>query len=132
MESYGTTAGLEAMWRPLTQQEATNATALLPVVSAIFRGRVPGLDDLVRSGAVDWTLVNFAAQQVVKRVLMNPDGLKQFTEGTGPFSGSATYDQSVAGVNLYVSDGDIRLFAPSYGVPFNLGTIRVRPGLGMG
>lgn len=128
---YGTASGLEAMWRPLSEQEKTNADTLLQVVSAVFRARVPGLDDLVEAGTVNDTLVGFSAQQVVKRVLMNPEGFKQISDTTGPFSGSATYDQSVAGVNLYVSDGDIKLFLPSHDSSFSIGTIRLRPGLGM-
>ncbi|MCC5781380.1 hypothetical protein CRM73_00155 [Kocuria sp. CCUG 69068] len=128
---YGTTAGLEAMWRPLSAQEITNATTLLEVVSGIFRARVPDLEALVASGAVNAALVAFSAQQVVKRVLMNPEGFKQLSDTTGPFSGGGTYDQSVAGVNLYVSDGDLKLFLPSYGSSFTVGTIRIRPGLGM-
>ncbi|MEX3600491.1 hypothetical protein CKW39_08955 [Kocuria sp. WRN011] len=132
MNSYGTTTGLEGIWRPLTDQERVAAENLLTVVSAIFRARVPDLDARLDSGQVDRTLVDFAAQQVVKRVLMNPEGFKQITESTGPTSGSYTLDQSIAGVNLYVSDGDLKLFLPSYGATFNIGTIRVRPGLGMG
>ncbi|MGG7653506.1 Gp19/Gp15/Gp42 family protein [Kocuria rosea] len=128
---YGNAEDLGKTWRPLTTEETAAATALLPVVSELFRARVPGLDDLVDTGPVHRGLVAFAAQQVVKRVLMNPEGFKQVSEGTGPFTGSATYDQSIAGVNLYISDSDIRLFHPSYGSSFNLGTIRIRPGLGM-
>lgn len=51
----------------------------------------PGLPDLVATEALPGSRVRRVVVRVALRVLRNPNGYRQVTEGTGPFTGSTTY-----------------------------------------
>ena len=72
--------------------------------------------------------VTAAVVNAVKRVLMNPDAIRQLSTTTGPMSESRTIDAAVSSGLLYLDDSDLDDIFPS--APKSLlRSFRVRPGM---
>ena len=128
-DAYGAPEDVQSlMGRTLTAQETATAAYLLAQVAREFRSRVVNLDARVASGEINSASVEFAAAQVVRRVLMNPNAIAQKSITTGPFTKSETHDKSVASGLLYVGQSDIAHFLPAV-TGMKVGTLRVSPGL---
>lgn len=100
------------VWRPLTAAEETQVAALLTKAEAKLRQKAP-FDIDARMGlfatdptdptALDPVIVADVLATVVKRFMVNRDGVASSSEGTGPFSKSQTF------VNRYDKTGsDVR------------------------
>lgn len=122
---------VQALYGPLTTDEATLTKYLLRAASKMIRQRVPNLDTLVSAGRLDPDVVALAPASMVLRVLRNPDGLK--AETTGPFS--RTFDTSAAAGLLVVTKDDMANVTPGPATPAPgkrwapAATIRVTPGM---
>ncbi len=127
MEPFATAADVAAIYRALDADETTLATGLLAAASVKLRVRVPDVDDKVAASPLLAEVAKFAVAAAVKRVLMNPDALRQFSETTGPFSESNTVDAAVSSGALYLSDGDLEGLVSSGGPV--IGSVRLRMGL---
>lgn len=92
MASYANPEDLEVVWRPLTDAQTDTAETYLAYASAILRQRVATLDDRIAAGTLDRILVQGVVVAMVKRVMSNPDGLRQRTVG----SVSLTFDEARA------------------------------------
>lgn len=105
MASFAAFTDIEAVWRSLTTDEQSVATALAEYASALLRAAVVDIDDRVADGTLDAALPRLAVVQMVIRVLRNPSGLR--SESTGPFS--ATWDVMAAAGRLSVNPEDLEL-----------------------
>jgi len=74
MPNPTTTADIEARWRPLTPQEATNATAYLTDAWALLVTRRPTLETDMTAGTVTTDNARRVVAAMVLRILRNPDG----------------------------------------------------------
>lgn len=110
LASFAAPDDIVAVFRPLTPVETTLATGLLAQASLKLRlaARKLGADidtlmlDELTAAAVVATVVNAA-----KRVLMNPEALRQISTTTGPMTDSKTIDAAVSSGLLYLSDADL-------------------------
>lgn len=97
--------------RPLTEEERDLAATLLVDVEAILRGRIRDLDDRCAADANYRALVVMVEANSVLRVLRNPEGYRQETEGNYGYSLSA----AVASGHLFVMDSEWALLGASRG-----------------
>ena len=74
MATPASTTDLEARWRPLVGQEATNAQTFLDDAWAMLLGRRPSLEADLASGAVTEANIVRVLCAMVLRVMKNPDG----------------------------------------------------------
>lgn len=134
-----TPADVADIWRPLTAEENQRAANLINKASALLKHAAP-FDLAERIGyfttdptnklALDPTLVASVVAGIVKRAMVNPDGVVSKSETTGPYTNSATYGDAAAGavvtVGLVVTDDDLAQLRPPHGFaePF---TIRTHP-----
>lgn len=122
MAPYATPDDLAVYWRPLTDAERTTADRLLRVASAVMRGQVPSLDDRIAAGTLDPDLPRYVATAMVRRLLTNPENVRQ--QSAGPLQ--ITYAN--AAVNgLDMSDDEFAMLLPSETAV--AGTIMTKPGL---
>lgn len=93
-------ADVEAIWRTLEPSETSQAAVLINIASAKLRARLPfDVDARIalyattpRSpGALDPMVVANVVATIVKRVLVNPDGLVSTTQTFGPISESRSF-----------------------------------------
>lgn len=93
-------ADVEAVWRPVVDaQQVAQVSHLILLASAKVRALVTNLDartvlpegDALR---LDPVLVAGVVANIVKRVLVNPDGLQSSTRTVGPYSESQTHGAS--------------------------------------
>lgn len=96
---------IEAMWRPLSEQETINATALLAAVWARVKFQVPGVEANLDSEALDPILARAVLVAAVLRVLRNPEGLRQ--QQIDDYS--YTRDTALSSGELYLSDDELAL-----------------------
>jgi hypothetical protein len=116
------------VWRPLTADETTQVLNLITKVSAKLRQKAPfDIDariDLFSSDpadptALDPVVVADVVATIVKRFIVNVDGVASSSEGMGPFSKSATfatfYDKTGADVRgaIQVTESDIDQLRPA-------------------
>lgn len=97
--------------RPLTEEERALAGVLLGDVEAILRGRIRDLDDRVAADPNYRDLVVMVEASAALRVLRNPEGYRQETEGNYGYSLSA----AVASGHLFVMDSEWQLLGASRG-----------------
>ena len=99
---------VQAKWRDLTAPEQVKAEVLLEEASALARDKVPGLDDLIATAAVDPVIVRKVITDAVIRVLANPTGVAQ--QSVGPSSASWVGVRALGTVVL--TDAEIALLRP--------------------
>jgi len=93
-----------AGWRPLTEAETVAATALVPRATVLLGVKVPSLD------AKPDALVKFVIENMVRRVLKNPDGYRIRNESIDDYTEGGTIDSSLSTGELYVSDEELSYF----------------------
>lgn len=111
-------ADVEAIWRTLEPTETTQANALIDIASAKLRSALPAVDARialygtlpVNPLALDPVVVANVVATIVKRVLVNPDGLASTTQTFGPISEARNYEGRSGGDDSD-SRGEIRVTA---------------------
>ena len=112
--AYATSSDVGSrLGRTLTADEVAQVNALLADVEGMIKDRIPDLGDkVVATPSLVATLVRVEAN-AVKRVMINPTGIRSHSEALGPESHSDTYDSAVATGELYVSDAEWGALLPS-------------------
>lgn len=128
MEPLASVEDVEAMWRPVSGADVNRVAALISTASAKLRQKAPFDIDarmlLFRNQprdpiALDPAIVANVVATIVKRYLINQDGVASSTESAGPFAKSQTYvsryDRTGSDVRgaLQVVDADIDELRPS-------------------
>lgn len=108
MANPATTADIEARWRPLTDQETTNANAFLDDAWAELLSRRPGLEADIAADTVSEANVIRVVSAMVTRVLKNPGGYD--SESIDDWSGRR--NQLVADGVLRVTSEELALVSP--------------------
>lgn len=110
--AYATVDDVQArLGRPLTDEEKALAATLLDDVEARIRARIPDLDERVAADENYEALVVQVEANAVLRVLRNPEGYRQETEGNYSYSLSA----AVASGHLFVMDSEWGLLGSGRG-----------------
>ena len=112
MADYATVADLATLWRPLTQDEASRAEALIPLVcdslrmEAKMRGK--DLDAMIEAEPVLASVAKSVTVDVVARTLMtstDSEPATQFSEAALGYSVSGTY--LVPGGGLFIKKSEL-------------------------
>lgn len=108
-------ADVEALWRPLSDDEATVATRLLRIASRIVRTRYPDVDDRIAAATLAAEDVADVVAMMVKRAMQAPaaDGVESASWTAGPFGTNTKYSNPDG--NLYMTAEEKLLFGE--GVP---------------
>lgn len=109
--------------RELAPEEITQVAVLLDDTELLLRARIPDLLEKVESGEIDRAVVVMIEANMVMRVLRNPQGFTQETDGNYSY----TVSEKVASGLLDVTDvewallgvtGGLFLIAPTTPVPW--------------
>lgn len=102
---YATVNDVIALFRPLTNEETTKATALIPVVCDRLRAEAQkvgkDLDEMVENNGVLVNVAKSVTVDIVARTLMtstNSEPLSQFSESALGYTVSGTYLNAGGGV----------------------------------
>lgn len=113
---FATPADVVAVFRPLTSAEEVLATGLLEQVSnklrRVARRRSADLDTLMLD-ELNADAVKAAVVNAVKRVLQNPEAIRQLSTTDGPFTESRTVDTAISSGFLYLDPADLEDIFPS-------------------
>lgn len=138
---YAAQSDVEAIWQPIPDTQSGQVDDLLAKASARLQQKCPfDIDDRIERFEVDRTdpfgldplIVADVVAQIVKRVLVNPNGVVSTSETAGPFSRSLLFTSrysrtdSAAG-SLAVTDADVEQLRPAQ-PSFKPGTVRLEPG----
>lgn len=97
MSAFATVEDISTLWRPLTADEQTRATALLPLISDALRNEATKVGKNLDEMAEDETYANvvkLVTVDVTVRVLRQStsgDAMTQETQAAGGYSWSGTY-----------------------------------------
>ena len=112
MSNFATIEDINALWRPLTTEEATRATALLPVVSDSLRMEASkvgkNLDAMIEDNPYLETVAKSVTVDVVARTLMtstSSEPMTQVTESALGYSFSGSY--LVPGGGLFIKKSEL-------------------------
>jgi len=87
--AYATPEDVEVRFmRPLDEDEKRVVAARLEDAELLLRSRIPDLDEKVTAGMLDQALVVMVEAEMVLRLIRNPDGLVQETDGSYSYSTS--------------------------------------------
>lgn len=107
MEPFAYPDDIEKVWRPLTDEETTLASGLIDQASSKLRALIPNIDSLIYTDELRQVLARAAVVNAVKRVLMNPEALRQISHTTGPYTDSKTLDTAISSGLVYIDSGDL-------------------------
>ncbi|UAJ78317.1 hypothetical protein IT072_02395 [Leifsonia sp. ZF2019] len=121
MTTFATPEDVANVWQPLTTSQEALAENLIEQASNKLRlkgrRRRRDIDVLYATDPLLANAIRDAVVNAVKRVLMNPEALRQYSETTGPFTESKTLDTSISAGGLYLAPGDlIDIFPGSSGI----------------
>lgn len=92
--------------RSLTDDELAQAYYYLEDIEAMIRLRIGTLDSKATADEYYLAVVVAVEAKAVKRVFMNPNGIRQHSEAVDDGSSSDTYDTAISAGDLYVSDDE--------------------------
>lgn len=86
--AYATAADVEGrlVGRTLDVDEAAIVETRLDDVEALIQARIPDLDDKITSGTLNQRLVVMVEAEAVLRLIRNPEGMTQETDGNYSYS----------------------------------------------
>lgn len=125
MDALATPQDVEDAGFPVEGQ-STRVVLLIGRASALVRAAFPTVDERVAAGSLDGGLVASVVADMVRRVLVNPEGFRQTSETVGPFSRSGTYADEFQGLALTDADRLILAGPVAVGRRRGVGTIRLR------
>ena len=112
MADYATVADMATLWRPLTQDEASRAEALIPLVCDSLRmearNRGKDLDAMIEAEPLLASVAKSVTVDVVARTLMtstDSEPTTQFSEAALGYSVSGTY--LVPGGGLFIKKSEL-------------------------
>ena len=112
MADYATVADMAILWRPLTQDEASRAEALIPLVCDSLRmearNRGKDLDAMIEAEPLLASVAKSVTVDVVARTLMtstDSEPTTQFSEAALGYSVSGTY--LVPGGGLFIKKSEL-------------------------
>ena len=94
------------MGRSFTAAEATQADAVLDDVETIIRSRISDFDSRVSADPMFADLLILVEAKAARRVMLNPQGIRQHSEGVDDFQQSNTFDTSISGSDTYLTDDE--------------------------
>jgi hypothetical protein len=104
-EPFATVDDIETLKRPLDTEEASRATALLPIVSDTLRQYASmtgvNLDEAILTGKLYGSVVKSVTVDIVIRELnssTSEEPLSQFSQGAGGYTVSGTYLSAGGGI----------------------------------
>lgn len=122
--SYATVEDVQRRFvRDLEDQEEIVVAARLDDVENIILSRIPDLEEKVASGKIRESVVVMIEAEAVLRLIRNPDGYSQETDGNYSYSISS----QVASGRLSITDDEWRMLGIRHGVAMVAPTI-VLPG----
>ena len=112
MSAFATLEDINALWRPLTTEEAARATALLPIVSDSLRMEAlkvdKDLDAMIEANSALASVAKSVTVDVVARTLMtstNSEPMTQYSESALGYSVSGSY--LVPGGGLFIKKSEL-------------------------
>lgn len=97
---------LEAIWRPLTDAETVVAAGLLDAASQVIV-EIPAVAVRILAGTVADATLRFVCAQMVQRVMLNPERLKQYTVTSDDSTESGVYADAVLTGELMISASEM-------------------------
>ncbi|MBO0884645.1 MAG: hypothetical protein J2P17_30795 [Mycobacterium sp.] len=91
--------------RSLSAEENALVTARLEDIERIITARIPDLAQKITTGALDVELVKYVEVEAVLRVLRNPDGLLQETDGN--YSYQVSQDAASGRLEILASEWEL-------------------------
>lgn len=91
---------------PLPQDDAQLETLIADAEDTVL-AEYPDVPERLAEGDLTQERLQRVVVRMAHRVLRNPEGYRQVTQGTGPFTGSATFGGDNPG-ELYLTDADRR------------------------
>lgn len=112
-KSFATLDDINALFRPLTQEENEKAEALLPIVSDSIRQEAikigKNIDDMLEQGKLLQNVVKSVTVDVVARALMTSTGsdmmMSQMSQSANGYSASGTF--LVPGGGLFIKRSEL-------------------------
>lgn len=119
MAALATLEDVEAVWRPLADDEWIQVDRLLTIASAVARSRVALIDERIAAGTLDADLVANVVASMAVRATKNPDGVRSTTVDDV----AITFDTARTGGGVSITPEEIALLSPR-SAP-RVGTIRL-------
>ena len=98
--------------RVLTDLERQQVDAWAEDLEAMIAARVPNLPELMAAGTVTFQVVRMVYAQAIRRMLLNPEGLRQSSETIDDFTTSKTFDSEVSASVLHLTPEEWALLSP--------------------
>lgn len=112
MDPFADVQDVAAIWRSLSDDESNLVAAWIDEASQQIRDEVPDVDGLdvderITAGTLAATTVRSVVARMVRRVLMNPEGARQRSQGVDDYQESVTLDASLSSGEMFISEREM-------------------------
>jgi hypothetical protein len=114
-EAFATVDDIQTLWRPLTAEEQTRASSLLPLLSDALRSEATrvgkDLDVMAAADSTYESLLKLVTVDIVGRVLRQTttgDAMTQESQAAGGYSWSGTYAVPGGGIANAILRSDLK------------------------
>jgi hypothetical protein len=114
-EAFATVDDIQTLWRPLTAEEQTRASSLLPLLSDALRSEATrvgkDLDTMAAADSTYESLLKLVTVDIVGRVLRQTttgDAMTQESQAAGGYSWSGTYAVPGGGIANAILRSDLK------------------------
>lgn len=123
---FASPADVARIWRPLTDDETIVALGLLGAASQLIV-EIPAVAVRILAETVADATLRYVCAQMVQRVMLNPDRLRQFTISVDDASRSGVYDDAVTSGELMITESELDRLLGRIPVGAQSGAFTIRP-----
>lgn len=103
---FATSDDVAGVWRAIRDDELSLVDNLLDDASAMVL-EYPAVVARIESGALTAATLRYVVKHMVQRVMLNPQGLRQFSATVDDATKSGTYDSTIATGQLTISGSEL-------------------------
>jgi hypothetical protein len=123
---FATGDDVAGIWRALRGDEVEMVDNLLDDASAMIL-ESPLVVARITAGTLSAGTLRYVAKHMVRRVMLNPGGLRQFSTTVDDATKSGTYDTTVSSGQLYITDGEFSRLLGEVPTSAQTGAFTIRP-----
>jgi hypothetical protein len=119
------------VWRPIADESERDVISNLISDASQMIAEIPVVRQRVADDLLSESTLRMVCKHMVRRVMINPSGLRQFGVSADDAQRNGTYDSSISTGRLYITDDEMARLAGRPVVGVDSGAFSIRPWAGV-
>jgi hypothetical protein len=127
---YCTPDDVAGVWRPIADDAEREVVTNLIADASQMLAEIPVVQSRISADLLPASTLRMVCKHMVRRVMINPQGLRQFGVSVDDAQRNGTYDSSISTGRLYITDDEMARLAGRPVVGVDSGAFSIRPWVG--